>query len=256
MSRPQVSKLAPQHARAAATSERGCTPFDTRTTAYAWNNRPGTDVVPREQSEWCARIESLLCQDYTFLGIYYEPDAFLFRGMASAVGDVLSGGCVGHFDSEHALSLLERQLGVYFVSHEISDAIATARPWERRHDWAIVVLPSARFTAEWKQRRAAVMGFAEPGVVFRYPILTEPVPISDIAAMIVSPAAQHSCDGSVDPNVAKHCAHVSILSPTLDDAQWGNRTAVSACIERLISSNHFTPASPSSTPIRPQRATR
>ncbi len=157
------------------------------TTAYAYNTRPPhARSKPSMRSGWHAKIDELLERDYCFLGCRYSDEGYLFRGIRRGLDAMLIAGQWQRCDDGYPLCQLERELDVYLVSHELSDALSVARLWEHPSDAAILVFPAALFNARWQRHEAAVLGFAEPGVVFRYPFLVQPLRMSDVAGIVVS----------------------------------------------------------------------
>lgn len=157
------------------------------TTAYACNTRPPhARSKPSMRSGWHAKIDELLERDYCFLDRRFSDEGYLFRGISRGLDGMLIAGQWQRCDDGHRLCQLERELDVYLVSHELSDALSVARLWEHSSDAAIFVFPVALFNARWQQQEAAVLGFAEPGVVFCYPFLVQPLRISDVGGIVVS----------------------------------------------------------------------
>ncbi|MGQ0659161.1 MAG: hypothetical protein ACT4NU_13935 [Chromatiales bacterium] len=153
-------------------------------TAYGYNTRMRSPARRVIRSGWHGKIDELLQRDHVFLGCTYSREGFLYRGVRSGLRASI---CAGHWrESEDSgpLGELERELGIFLLSHEISDALAVARFWEHTADAAIFVFPAATFDALWQRGEAAVLGFAEPGVVFRYPFLIHPLALHEISAAI------------------------------------------------------------------------
>ena len=154
---------------------------------YAHNNRPGRRARGCEAG-WDPAIANLVERDYAFLPLTYADDGYLFRGLDGKLEDSLASGTLGLNAGPHGLAALEREAGVLFVSADLSDALAVSRLWENPAGSAIAVLSAARFADAHAAGRAAVLGFADPGVVFRYPFVIAPWPIEALAGLIVHPA--------------------------------------------------------------------
>ncbi|MEQ8230667.1 MAG: hypothetical protein RLW61_14250 [Gammaproteobacteria bacterium] len=170
-------------------------PEDTaQTTVYRDNARAGGR--PRRcEPGWDAAIARLVERDYAFLPLRYGGAGMLFRGIASGLGAALAAGRFALSADAHALNALERETGVLFVSQDVSDALAVSRLWEAPRDGAILAIPAAHFARAHAAGSAAVLGFADPGVVFRYPCFAPPLELADVAHVIVHPAAATTVAG-------------------------------------------------------------
>lgn len=157
-----------------------------RQTAYASDCQSRVESACR-LTGWDPKITRLFDLGQRFLGCEYSEPGWLYRGGASGLKEVLKHGELGHFDGEKSVTRLEHELGIYLVSQDFSDAYSVARFWEAGRGAYIAVFQSRFFNRELYAGRAAVLGFAEPGVVFKYPFLTHPVKLSDINFLIVSP---------------------------------------------------------------------
>ena len=155
-----------------------------QTTAYQSNTRESCNrtIVQYAQND---KIKSLLENDYAFLPLSYRAPGFLFRGLDSGINDGIRKGEFALNEGSHSLAALERELGVVLVSADFSDALSVSRLWEGHDDGGILVIPASTFDKHYIQHNAATLGFAEPGVVFKYPFFTNPIPINDIAYLIV-----------------------------------------------------------------------
>ncbi len=165
-----------------------------QTTVYADNARAARGARQCEPG-WHAAIADLVRRDYAFLPLRYAGRGVLFRGMASGIGAALDAGQCGTSDDEHALNALERETGVVFVSQDVSDAIAVARLWEAPQDGGVLVIPADSFARAHAAGAAAILGFADPGVVFRYPCFAPPLVLDDEVKVIVHPAAAPAVAG-------------------------------------------------------------
>jgi len=165
-----------------------------QTTVYANNARAGHGARQCEPG-WHAAIADLVRRDYAFLPLGYAGQGVLFRGMARGLGGALAAGRCMPSEDAHALNALERETGVVFVSQDVSDALAVARLWEAPVDGGILVIPADSFARAHAAGAAAVLGFADPGVVFRYPCFAPPLALGDVAQVIVHPAAAPAVEG-------------------------------------------------------------
>lgn len=156
-----------------------------QTTAYASNTRhanPARDVKYSRN----AKIQRLLKLDYAFLPLNFQLPGFLFRGLESGLNVALSSGRFGLNQGSHSLAHLERDLEVLLISGDFSDAFTVSRIWENNEDAVILALKADYFKSRYEQDRAATLGFAEPGVVFKYPFLCDDIALADVSYFICS----------------------------------------------------------------------
>ncbi len=141
------------------------------------------DTSPEEASAaatgWHPVINRLLARRCQFLDCSFA-DGVLFRAVPAGFAAGLAAGEWPRLAEGRGVCAQEADLGGLLLSHELSDALAVARPWEQPADAAILVLDAAWFDAALRRRKAAVLAFAEPGVVFRYPLLAEPLPAAAV----------------------------------------------------------------------------
>ena len=139
---------------------------------------------------WAMPIPQLLRQGHAFLGYCFSDSGYLFRGIGAGLGQMLSDRRFAYFAGKQSMNLLEKRLGIYFLSQESSDALTASRCWKDGNDCGIVAIPSKVFNTALAGKRAAVLGFAEGGQVFKYPFLCEPPRLDEIAYLIVSSSAK------------------------------------------------------------------
>ena len=156
------------------------------TTAYDSNTRPHHDLNPVTYGN-NKKIRKLLHDDFAFLPISYRNPGFLFRGLEVGLSDACTTGYFALNRGAHSLAHLERELNVILVSADFSDAFSVTRIWEAHEDAVIMALPADYFWVRYQQHQAATLGFAEPGVVFKYPFLCEAIALQDIACFIIGP---------------------------------------------------------------------
>lgn len=128
---------------------------------------------------WHPVIDRLLARRCQFLDCSFT-DGVLFRAIPAGLAAGLAAGEWPRLAAGRGVCAQEAELGGLLLSHELSDALAVARPWERPADAAILVVDAGWFDAALRRREAAVLAFAEPGVVFRYPLLAEPLPAAAV----------------------------------------------------------------------------
>ncbi|MCP5202165.1 MAG: hypothetical protein H6977_19375 [Gammaproteobacteria bacterium] len=156
-----------------------------QTTVYADNARRGAGRR-RCEAGWAQAFARLVERDYAFLPLGYAPPGWLFRGIDRGLAALLAGEPLALNTGEHALAALEREAGVLFVSQDVSDALSVTRLWAAPPDAAILAIPAAAFAAAQADGRAAVLGFADPGVVFRYPAFAAPLAASAVSHVFVA----------------------------------------------------------------------
>ncbi len=212
-----------------------------QTTVYV-NNARAHHGARQCEPGWHAALADLVRRDYAFLPLRYAGQGVLFRGMASGLGAALTTGQCRPSGDDHALNALERETGVVFVSQDVSDALAVARLWEAPRDGGILVIPADCFSRAHAAGAAAVLGFADPGVVFRYPCFAPPLVLEAVAQVIVHPAAAANVAGLAPERVM-------VLPPDTAD----ERGAVAAAVARLLEAAGYHAASAESGARHPRR---
>lgn len=191
---------------------------------------------------WAKAIDRLLAARYPFHPCRYSDDGFLFRGLAGGLKTALSTGRFGHCESSQRMSEVERIMGVYFVSSEISDALSLTALHENPVDAGILVFRSRVFNRRLDACAAAVLAIGDSGVVFRYPFLTEPLTPADIDHLLVSPATRDA---------------LAPMSSTLNDRLLvvppGSREAAERRTAERFHRHGIVPAIPVATTHYPQR---
>jgi hypothetical protein len=143
-------------------------------------------------TRWAAPVDQLLAAGYAFFPCRYTDDGYLFRGLQYGLGRALAQGAFGHCNGEDEMCGVERAMGVYFLSSELSDAVTVARLQEQPRDAAVIAVSAAVFNRALERHRAAVLAVGDGGIVFRYPFLTAPVSAADVARVFVPAGAQLS----------------------------------------------------------------
>jgi hypothetical protein len=150
---------------------------------------------------WDIRLEHLLAAGYSFIPGGYSRDGYLFRGMQSGLRSALAGDRFGWFDGTDEMCRVERAMGVYFLTSEVSDAVTVSRLFQHPADAGIVVVRAALFHDCLEAGEAAVLAVGDGGMVFRYPLLTRPVTRADVACVFTSrafaPAAAEDREGII-----------------------------------------------------------
>lgn len=165
-----------------------------RQTAYPYDSAAPSGRRPVHAPGWPPVIGRMLEQGYAFLPLQYDQTGYLFRGMRRGLRAALLNNRFWHFATEAGAGRLEQGLDVLFCSQDLSDALGVARLREDSADAVILVFRSALFNAALKRKQAAMMATAEPGLIFKYPLLTFPLTVRDMACLIVTPAFSASLD--------------------------------------------------------------
>lgn len=156
-------------------------------TAYQYNTRKQcNNEIP--ESDWAVPIPALLQKKHTFLPFSYDAGSYLFRGMSRGFFQAVEQGGFGRFNDDNPHSAMEDELEVLFVSHELSDALTCARPWESEEDFVVLMIQSEFFNRKLEQKKAAMMAFSEPGFIFKYPFFVDDFSLHDIACFVVGHA--------------------------------------------------------------------
>jgi|GEM_PF-3681877 len=149
--------------------------------------RPGrrTPAVTRPSDCWAPAVTGLLAAGYSFLPCSFA-DGYLFRGMDTGLGAALAAGSYGWFDGADELAAVEQAMGVYFLSSEPADAISVARLASHPADAAVLAIPANLFDRRLEAGAAAVLAIGDGGLVFRYPLITAPVPALEVSCLFVA----------------------------------------------------------------------
>lgn len=142
--------------------------------------------LPRSAQCWSAPVRNLLQNGYSFLPLQYSGNGYLFRGMRNGVCKAVAKHCFSHVPGEEELSRVERAMGIYFLTHEISDAVSASALHNAGEDNAILVINADYFNRQLRAYRAAVLAIGDAGFVFRYPFVSEPLGITDIDYIITT----------------------------------------------------------------------
>jgi hypothetical protein len=218
-------------------------------TAYPDRRKARSGAADR-LSGWDPEIVRLFGAGHNFLGYGYSEPGWLYRGASRGLNEILRTSELGHFDGEQAVARLERELGVYLVSQDFSDAYSVARFWENSRDGYIAVFESAVFNRELHAGRAAVLGFAEPGVVFKYPFLTRPLALAAIDYLIVSPEDYAALDRAdtgpaLEPQTVRapsNAVLTKIISPAIGLEFRQHRASFERALTDLLASRGISSA--------------
>ena len=138
--------------------------------------------------EWVEVIDHLMAAGYDFKSEQFNDDGYLFRGMGSGFLDALQEQKFGHCPSPSETNRAEQIMQIYFVTHELSDAITASCLYDMHQDNAVLVFKSSLFNQSLHQGEAAVLNVGDMGVIFRYPFLTQHLTLSDVEYIFVNEA--------------------------------------------------------------------
>ncbi|MGB1800879.1 MAG: hypothetical protein ACPHLK_08645 [Gammaproteobacteria bacterium] len=155
-------------------------------TAYEHNAHGSVSNAQVKNHGWSSAINRMIDQRYAFLGLQYEEDGYLFRGMNSGLLDAIVNNQFWHYVGDDRGNHLEKELNVLFVSQDFSDALTVSKLWQAQWDACIIIFKSKIFNNALINKNAAMMATAEPGVIFKYPFLCQALSFSDIEKIIVS----------------------------------------------------------------------
>ncbi len=155
-------------------------------TAYQHNAHSPSSSVEENDHGWAGTINRMIDQRYAFLALEYENKGYLFRGMSSGLFDTLLDNKFWHYPGDDSGTHFEKELDILLLSQEFSDAFTISKLWENKKDAGIIIFRSEIFNQALKEKKAAMLATAEPGVVFKYPFLTHPLTLDDIEYLIVS----------------------------------------------------------------------
>lgn len=196
---------------------------ESRQTAYPYNATKQSQQIPSRNHGWTATINRLLEQRFAFLPQQYEENAYLFRGMSCGLLRALLDNYFWHFNESLSVSCFEQELDILCVSQDFSDSYTFSRLWGHNPDACIVITRADIFNKELRARKAAILGMAEPGVVFRYPFFTRPLTLQEIELVIVSPLLLAAIKTGCLHEIDKQChdeqhAHIdAVVQQMLDD---------------------------------------
>ena len=220
-------------------------------TAYESNTRSVNRKLSPQSSEWHAKIRDLISQDYSFLPLTYSDTGVLYRGYSCGLLQAIKSDLFEKFNSDNPHSALEAELDVYFLSHELSDALTIARLWEQTEDACLLCLPGNLFNNRHQAKAAAVMAFSEPGFVFNYPFITEPIDIQNVMIIFINHATYASLIESLPEDIfATIRPLLHIMDKNISQA---GRASVENYISNYFNNNHIQSATLVETEFYPTK---
>ncbi len=191
--------------------------------------------------EWGEVIDHLMAAGYAFKKEQFNVDGFLFRGMDCGLEVALQQQQFGHLSGLADMSRAEQIMQIYFVTHELSDAVTAARLFEIRQDNAVLVFKASLFNYALNLKEAAILEIGDMRVIFRYPFLTAPLTANDLDCIIVKETARHQ---------------VQTLCPSLVEkllvVQEGSRDQIQKFIVEELEKREITAAVPEPSAIIPR----
>lgn len=139
-----------------------------------------------ESGEWSEAIDHLMAAGYDFKAEQFSNDSYLFRGMSSGLFEAIKKQSFEHFLNVSETNTAEQIMQIYFVTHDLSDAITAACLYELQQENAVLVFKSSLFNQQLSDGNAAVLNVGDMGIIFRYPFLTQSIKLSDVAYIIVN----------------------------------------------------------------------
>lgn len=221
------------------------------TAAYETDGRTQWQVLQQSETDWHQTFNNLLDKGHIFMGQTYSDTGMLFRGMPAGLAEAMEQDGFWHCQHENPLCQLERELDVIFCSEVARDALAVARPWQdKARDAVILIFSSKIFVERWQARNAAMLGFADVGMVFKYPCLAAPLDWSDLHGIVLHPDAVPACKSRFAgwPEIQRP----HIAAPAVTDATC--RESWQAVIDEMLAGQRLTAAVSQPTTEFPQRS--
>jgi len=215
--------------------------FDSLKDSYLYAPR-STAIASARSSRWDRPIARLLAAGYSFLPCQYQSSGYLYRAMSSGLGEALSSGCFGHFEGTREECQVEKVMDIHFVTHEISDALTASDHISPGQDNGIIVFPASHFNEQLNSGNAAVLAIGDSGMVFRYPLLSRPLFITDVTAII-------TCDSFVETARGDQKEWADKLIPM--GAELKDDTTL--CLNRLLKRHSLSAADMVAGNIQPRK---
>ncbi len=221
------------------------------TSAYATDSRDHWQATGGVGSGWHPSLERLVASGHIFMGQTYPDTGVLFRGLPSGLAQALDQDAFWLSDADNPLCKLERELDVSFCSEVARDALAVARPWEySARDAVVLIFPAAVFGQRWRERAAATLGFADVGMVFKYPCLAQALTWADLYGLVVHPDSYSLCEDKIARLPVGKRPHLGMPAA----AEVSDREAWQAAIDNLLAKETQTAALAEATDDYPRRS--
>lgn len=190
--------------------------------------------------EWVQAIDHLMAAGYNFKTEKFNEEGFLFRGVSTGFLEALKSQEFGFFSNTSETNLAEQILQIYFITHDLSDAITASSLYKKDQDSAVLIFKASAFNQALEQRKAAVMEVGDMGVIFRYPFLTEPLTLDNLDCILVN-----------DENVEQTKQLAPDFSDKILSVTTGVHHQVLADAKDLLLAHSITPAMPEASDIFP-----
>ena len=136
--------------------------------------------------EWTEVIDHLMAAGYDFKPEQFNGDGYLFRGMSCGFLKAFQQQKFEHYSSSAETNRAEQILQIYFVTHNLSDAVTASSLYDNHQDNVVLVFKSSLFNLSLQLGEAAVLNVGDMGVIFRYPFLTQHLALADVDYIIVN----------------------------------------------------------------------
>jgi hypothetical protein len=190
--------------------------------------------------EWVQTIDHLMAAGYNFKAEKFNEEGFLFRGVSTGFLEALKAREFGFFPNTSETNLAEQILQIYFITHDLSDAITASSLYNEGQDSAVLIFKASLFNQALVQRESAIMEVGDMGVIFRYPFLTQPLMLDSLAYILIN-----------DDNREQANQHAPEFSDKLLSVATGDHSRVLADAKNILSSHAIMPATPQSSDIFP-----
>lgn len=221
------------------------------TSAYATDSREHWQAADSAGSGWHPTLDRLLASGHIFMGQTYTANGMLFRGLPSGLMHAVEQDAFWLSEADNPLCRLERELGVSFCSEVARDALAVARPWENpASDSVVLIFPATVFGQRWRERAAATLGFADVGMVFKYPCLAEALTWTDLYGLVVHPEHYSHCEDRIARLPADKRPHLG--TPAANTVT--EREAWQAAVDHLLARQGQSAAQAEATDDYPRRS--
>ena len=135
--------------------------------------------------EWTKVIDHLMAAGYDFKPEQFNEDGYLFRGISRGFLKAFQKKKFEHYSDSAETNIAEQIMQIYFVTHDLSDAITASSLYDSHQDNAVLVFKSSIFNQSLQLGEAAVLNIGDMGVIFRYPFLTQHLTLADIDYILV-----------------------------------------------------------------------
>lgn len=183
-------------------------------------------------SPWVPPINDLLNAGYSFTARHFTDEGYLFRGIETGMFRYIMEGIFHHFHGSREECRVERIMNIYFITHELSDALTVSGLKHGNTEGGILVFPTSLFNEAFSKKTAAVLAIGDSGMVFHYPFITNKLLIHDLSRLIVT-------DSLAEKLLGKRPELHDLLLPVQTD-EAGTCESV---IKQMLDNHDISPAS-------------